>query len=138
MARSRPVGVIVMDIDHFKQVNDRHGHSAGDAVLKLLGRHLLEQTRGGDVACRYGGEEFVIIMPDADLEQTMRRAEEHRQSFAERLVQFGADVSISVTLSGGVAAYPEHGATAEALVRAADLALYRAKHNGRNCVAAAE
>ena len=136
--RDRPVGVIMIDLDHFKEINDRYGHSAGDMVLRQLGRYLHEQTRGGDVVCRYGGEEFMVIMPDADLEQTRRRAEQHRETFGLLPIKFGGGQMATVTLSCGVAAYPQHGTTAEALVRAADLALYHAKHEGRNRVAAAE
>ncbi|MEP7359821.1 MAG: diguanylate cyclase, partial [Anaerolineales bacterium] len=133
----RPVGIIMLDVDHFKNINDLHGHGAGDAVLRQLGRFLKDNTRGGDIACRYGGEEFTLILPDATLEQTQRRAEMHRLNFKAIDLHHGDRSLGSVTLSFGVAAYPQHGQTGDQVLRAADGALYRSKHEGRDQVQAA-
>jgi len=130
----RPVGIIMIDVDHFKQMNDSHGHDFGDAVLRQLGHFLKERTRGGDIACRYGGEEFTVILPEATLEQTRLRAEQHRQDFQAVPVHHNGQLLASPTLSLGVAAFPEHGAIGADLLKAADSALYRAKHEGRNRV----
>jgi diguanylate cyclase (GGDEF)-like protein len=129
---------MMLDIDHFKEVNDEHGHDVGDLVLRELGRFLNEHTRGGDTACRLGGEEFLVILPEATLAQTMRRAETHRQNFGTVRILYAGGSIQPPTLSIGVAAYPEHGTTAEALLRAADQALYAAKEAGRGRVVAAE
>jgi diguanylate cyclase (GGDEF)-like protein len=134
----QPVGVIMLDVDYFKAVNDLHGHGAGDAVLRHLGRFLKDNIRGGDIASRYGGEEFTLILPDTALEQTCIRAEQLRQNF-KSLPQGIIDVSLgSITLSCGVAAYPQNGQTGEQILRAADAALYRSKHEGRDQVQAAQ
>ena len=127
----------MLDIDHFKRVNDTYGHDAGDAVLRQLGHFLKEHTRGGDIACRYGGEEFILILPEASLEQTHACAEKYRQGFKALPLLHNGRLIDSTTLSFGVAAYPEHGTTREAVLRAADAALYRAKHEGRDRVAVA-
>ena len=135
---SKPIGIMMLDIDHFKEINDTHGHDAGDLVLREIGRFLKERTREGDTACRLGGEEFLVILPEATLEQTMARAEKHRQNFgAVRILYAGGPIE-TPTFSIGVAAFPEHGTTAELLLRAADLALYAAKEAGRDRVVAAE
>jgi diguanylate cyclase (GGDEF)-like protein/PAS domain S-box-containing protein len=132
------VGIIMLDVDHFKRMNDRYGHDTGDAVLRQLGSFLKEHTRGDDIACRYGGEEFTLILPAATREQTRIRAEQLRQDFKlGRLIHAGTFIE-SITLSFGVAAYPDHGSTRDAVLRAADTALYRAKHAGRDCVIVAE
>ena len=133
----RPVGVVMLDVDHFKDINDLYGHGMGDAVLRQLGQFLKENTRGGDIASRYGGEEFTIILPNSALDQTENWAEKHRLSFKNVALEH-RDISLaSVTLSFGVAAYPQHGQTGEQVLRAADAALYRAKHSGRDQVQAA-
>jgi diguanylate cyclase (GGDEF)-like protein/PAS domain S-box-containing protein len=121
---------VMLDIDHFKQVNDRYGHEEGDRVLEALGRLLRERTRPGDIACRYGGEEFVLILPDASLTVALARAEELLVAFRELSRERGHPV----TLSAGVAAFPTHGQTEDELLRAADEALYAAKLAGRDCV----
>jgi diguanylate cyclase (GGDEF)-like protein/PAS domain S-box-containing protein len=130
----RPVGIIMIDVDNFKKMNDAYGHDFGDAVLRQLGRFLKERTRGGDIACRYGGEEFTLILPEANLEQTRLRAEQHLQDFQAMPVHHNGQLITSPTLSLGVAAYPQHGAIAADVLKAADSALYRAKHEGRNRV----
>ncbi len=138
-ARSqKPLGIIMMDVDHFKRINDTHGHNTGDAVLRQLGHFLKEHTRASDIACRFGGEEFTLILPDASLEQTRLRAEEYLKGFRDFFLQHEGGVLIdSPTLSIGVAAYPDHGSTSEDVLRAADAALYRAKHEGRDRIAVA-
>jgi diguanylate cyclase (GGDEF)-like protein/PAS domain S-box-containing protein len=133
----RSFGIMMIDADHFKQLNDLHGHQAGDAVLQTLGKTMLAIIRGGDVACRFGGEEFVLMLPEASLEATRRRAEELRERVSQLNVPFRGQLVGRVTLSVGVAAYPEHGLTREALMRAADQALYEAKQAGRNRTVAA-
>ncbi|HRE26469.1 MAG TPA: diguanylate cyclase [Anaerolineales bacterium] len=134
---SEPIGVLMMDVDHFKAFNDLHGHKAGDLVLESLGRLLRATSRQMDIACRYGGEEFVLLMPGATLDLAAQRAEAWRAAFAaERLDDGGTP--LQATLSVGVAAYPNHGQGVDALLRAADAALYRAKNAGRNCVRLAD
>ncbi len=133
-----PLGLIMIDIDHFKNFNDTHGHAAGDALLRELGRLLESHIRGGDVACRYGGEEFLLIMPDASLEAAHQRAKQLQQE-AKRLRVQDAGLSLDgITLSLGVAIYPEHGRSKDTVLRAADAALYRAKEEGRDRVVVAE
>ena len=134
----KPVGIIMLDIDHFKPVNDAHGHECGDEVLRELGRFLKEHTRGGDIACRFGGEEFVVILPEANLQQSGYRAEQHRLQFNAMRIECNGRLIDAPTLSFGVSAYPEQGTTAEGLLQAADAALYRAKNAGRDRVAVAE
>lgn len=132
-----PIGLIVFDVDHFKRLNDTHGHDAGDAVLRALGSLLQTHVREGDIACRYGGEEFVIALPGASLAITRERANELRK-LTEKLTSFIPGRSIEkVTISLGAAAYPNHGATWQEVIQAADKALYRAKQGGRNRVEAA-
>lgn len=132
-----PVGVIMLDLDHFKQFNDSFGHEAGDTLLRELGAFLQAHTRGEDVACRYGGEEFTIILPAASLEDTLQRAERLCEASRNLKVAYRGLLLGPVTLSAGTAAFPAHGGTGEALMRAADAALYRAKRDGGNRVATA-
>jgi diguanylate cyclase len=127
----QPLALILVDIDRFKKINDTHGHQAGDQVLISLGEQLAGMARADDVACRYGGEEFILVLPGMSLDTACDRAEELRASFACKLVAYG-DVSLQATLSIGIAVYPEHGASADALIRSADIALYQAKDAGRN------
>ncbi len=133
----RPLSVIMLDVDHFKRFNDEHGHGAGDTALKDMGGLLARQVREGDVVCRYGGEEFALILPEAALPDAQRRAEAIREAAAALCLVLPSGLTVSVTISQGVAAFPEHGRTADALLEAADRALYRAKGNGRNRVEAA-
>ena len=130
------IGVIMLDLDHFKQLNDTYGHEAGDHVLRTLGDLLQSHVRGGDIACRYGGEEFVLILPESDAAVTLRRAEEFRQG-VEALPVFYRGQQLGVTISLGVAVRPQHGDSGDTLLRAADRALYAAKDQGRNRVAVA-
>ena len=127
----QPLALMLVDIDHFKKINDTHGHQAGDEVLKSLGARLAAMARAGDVACRYGGEEFILFMPGMTLDTAYDRAEELRTSFASEAVLYGG-VSLRATLSVGIAVYPQHADSAEDLIRLADVALYQAKDEGRN------
>ena len=131
------IGIIVFDVDHFKRLNDTHGHDAGDAVLRALGALLQSQVREGDIACRYGGEEFVIALPGASIAIVRERAESLRLA-TEKLASLIPGRSVEmVTISLGAAAFPDHGASWQEVIQAADKALYRAKQNGRNRVEAA-
>jgi diguanylate cyclase (GGDEF)-like protein len=128
---SEPFGVVLVDIDHFKEINDRHGHQAGDAVLVDLARRLTDATREVDVVARYGGEEFALILPKTSLSGAAVLADKVRETIGrEPFVVEGT--AIPVTISAGVAGYPDHGTTVRELVAAADAALYRAKAGGRN------
>ena len=129
-----PLSLLMMDLDHFKDFNDRHGHAAGDAVLKELGLLLEQHTRREDVACRFGGEEFVLILPGASAEVAARRSEEIRQAVRHDTVESEGKRLESATVSVGVACFPEHGTLAETVLTAADQALYRAKREGRDRV----
>lgn len=122
-----PIAIIMLDIDHFKRFNDSFGHAAGDALLRGIGAMLQTEMRGGDLACRYGGEEFTVILPDTGLAQAFEVAEKLRQKTRRLRIQLnGAEVG-EVTISLGVAAYPEHGASWEDVLHAADMALLQAK-----------
>lgn len=129
-----PLSLVMLDIDYFKRVNDTYGHQVGDQALRMLASILLSDIRAEDVACRYGGEEFLILLPNMPLGAAIQRAEAWRKSVEELSVAMG-DFNITFTISLGVAAYPEHGKTPDDLTRCADQALYRAKHEGRNQVA---
>ncbi len=131
------VGVMMIDIDHFKRFNDTYGHSSGDMLLTELGKFFNQNLRGGDIACRYGGEEFTIILPEATLEATRRKAQSLCAEFKKVHVLHDGQSLGTVTLSIGVSAFPEHGAGGDILLRAADAALYRAKRNGRDQAMAA-
>ncbi len=134
----RSLGVIMLDVDHFKNFNDTLGHASGDALLTALGDFLQSRTRREDIACRYGGEEFVLILPEADLAVTQQRAEELREEVKQLRVHYRGKVLDKITLSLGVASYPEYGDTANDLIRIADAALYRAKIEGRDRVVLAQ
>ncbi len=130
--KQRPLGVIMLDLDHFKHFNDTYGHEAGDTLLRELGRFLQAHIRREDIACRYGGEEFILILPEAWLDVTRERAEWLREEIKNLTVKFHGQVLGALTLSLGVAVFPQHAATASSLLRASDLALYRAKAEGRD------
>lgn len=131
------LGIIMVDIDHFKQFNDTHGHKAGDLVLRELGALLQAQVRAGDIGCRYGGEEFLLILPGASLEVALQRAEQLREKAKEARLVHDGEVLGQLALSGGVAMFPTHGESVDALMRAADVAMYAAKRAGRDqiCIA---
>jgi diguanylate cyclase (GGDEF)-like protein/PAS domain S-box-containing protein len=133
-----PLGIIMIDIDHFKHFNDTHGHTVGDMLLQNLGQFLQSHVRGEDVACRYGGEEFILILPNTSLETARERAEHLRQEAKRLQVQDNSHAPQGITLSLGIAIYPEHGRTMQAALRAADAALYRAKQEGRDRVVVAD
>lgn len=133
----QPVSVVVADLDHFKKVNDTHGHPAGDAVLRAAARLIAGSVRGSDVACRYGGEEFVLILPDCDREAAVAKAERLCADLRTLAVREDGH-AIPVTASFGVAASPYDGHDADQLFKAADDAVYRAKAAGRNRVVVAE
>jgi diguanylate cyclase (GGDEF)-like protein/PAS domain S-box-containing protein len=126
-----PVCVIMVDIDHFKRVNDTHGHEAGDLVLKAIAETLSHHCRRGDFACRYGGEEFVVVLPNITLETAYARAEDLRKSLHLLSVPY-EEHNLSVTISMGIACFPENGQTRDAILRAADQAMYAAKEAGRD------
>jgi diguanylate cyclase (GGDEF)-like protein/PAS domain S-box-containing protein len=126
-----PVCVMMVDIDHFKKVNDTYGHEAGDHVLKAIATTLSEETRRGDFACRYGGEEFVIVIPNIHKDIAYERAEKLRNTLNSLCIPYGI-YSLTVTISMGIACYPANGQTREAVLRAADKAMYAAKDAGRD------
>ena len=135
MARKKqPAGIIIIDIDRFKGFNDRFGHEAGDIVLREFSLFLRKNIREEDFACRYGGDEFVIILPETSLENARQRAEQLRAGVKHLNIHFREQTLDTITLSLGVAVYPKHGMTAETLLRTADAALYRAKAEGRDRV----
>lgn len=129
----RPFSVLITDVDRFKSVNDTHGHAVGDEVLRVVGALLAEEARATDIAGRWGGEEFVLVLPQTDSSGAMELAERIRARLAATRVPTAAG-DLQVTLSLGVATLPQHGTTLDALVDAADAALYRAKEGGRNRV----
>jgi len=130
----RPLGLILLDIDHFKKLNDRYGHIIGDAVLSGLGRILRTHLRQDiDCVARYGGEEFAVILPDTDSEGTRYAAEKLRREVSDLLVAAEAE-SVQITASFGIVTAPSAKSTAEDLIALADKALYVAKNEGRNCV----
>jgi len=128
------LGIIMLDMDNLKQFNDSWGHAAGDDILRELGSLLLRQVRGEDIACRYGGDEFILIMPDATREVTRERAELICELATQFHLQFDGQSLPAVTLSVGVAVFPENGSTSTGILRAVDAALYSAKQNGRGRV----
>jgi diguanylate cyclase (GGDEF)-like protein len=136
--RGDTLAVFMLDVDHFKKFNDTHGHAAGDIVLKSIADVYRSSTRAEDIACRYGGEEFTIILPDITPEGALNRAETIRLAVERLRVSLGHDAFSEVTVSIGVAMYPSDGRGGDELLRRADLALYRAKRQGRNQVAMTE
>jgi diguanylate cyclase len=127
--------LMLIDIDHFKNINDRYGHQAGDEVIKSLARLLHDQARVDDIACRFGGEEFLLLLPNMTQAVALARAEQWRQAFADTVTDVNGQ-RLQATLSIGMADYPMNGLTPEDLIGNADRALYRAKSQGRNCVIA--
>lgn len=131
------LNVLLIDLDHFKHINDAHGHAAGDLVLRELAALLEQQTRRGDVVCRYGGEEFLLLLPRITPQAAWKRAEQYRLALQNSAIPWDDD-TIHTTLSAGIACFPQHGRTMESLIQAADQALYRAKASGRNRVLTAD
>jgi len=132
--KDNPLAAIMIDVDHFKRVNDSLGHEAGDGVLKELGALLKKSIRGSDIACRYGGEEFAIILADATSEGARRRAEDIRAAVKRLELHHGGKSIGGLTVSLGVALFPYHADQATTLLREADEALYLAKEAGRDRV----
>jgi diguanylate cyclase (GGDEF)-like protein/PAS domain S-box-containing protein len=128
MRKQLSLGIIMLDVDDFKRFNDTYGHAAGDAVLRGLGVLLLEHVRGDDIPCRYGGDEFIIVLPDASRKVARERAELIREKAQQFQIEFEGLTLLAVTISFGVAVFPEDGSTSEAVLKAADDALYLAKH----------
>ena len=129
---------MLIDIDHFKRINDTFGHDVGDDVLKAIATLLRTQTRASDVTCRMGGEELLVVLPNASLEQATAKAETLRQRIAALELRARERPIGTVTASFGVALFPRHAERADELLKKADHALYAAKHAGRNQVLAAE
>ncbi|MCX7982239.1 MAG: diguanylate cyclase [Syntrophales bacterium] len=132
-----PLSLIIIDIDFFKTINDRYGHDAGDFVLKKFSSYILQSIRKEDIACRYGGEEFVVILPETPLEAAVVRAEQMRKKIMISSLEYRGEIITDITASMGIATWPQHGDDPLACLKAADLALYRAKEEGRNRVVVA-
>ncbi len=128
-----PFSIMMVDIDHFKAVNDGHGHAAGDAVLRRVGELLKESVYETDVVGRYGGEEFIVLLPKAEIEGVRRKAESLRQRMQQEVISSGFE-QLKITVSIGLAHCPGHGRSPEELIGKADKALYKAKESGRNQV----
>lgn len=126
------VGVVILDLDHFKRFNDTFGHDAGDALLCAVGEVLKSRIRSKDIACRFGGEEFVVILPEASLAEATCLAKDLRVSIGNLKIKHRCQPLGSITVSMGVAVFPANGATVDTVLRAADFALYRAKVCGRD------
>jgi len=131
---NQSLGVMMIDIDHFKRCNDTFGHAAGDAVLRAVAQHMLSLARGEDILCRYGGEEFALVMAHASPATMLERAEKICLGVQNLEIECDGRRVGPVTLSVGIAIFPDHGASGQAVLQAADAALYRAKAAGRNCV----
>jgi diguanylate cyclase (GGDEF)-like protein len=134
----RPLSVLMLDVDHFKHFNDTFGHEAGDAILKEVGAVLRTSFRGEDAACRYGGEEFALVLTDTGTDGAITRAAELRQRVRKLSVNFRRQILGSISVSIGVAISPLHAHDAAGLLRVADRALYRAKREGRDRVVVAD
>ena len=130
----RPVGVFMLDVDDLKGYNDQFGHAVGDALLHEIGFYLKKHVRGEDVACRFGGDEFMIVLPDASLSNAQTRAEELCAGIKDLCILFQDKKLEGSSVSIGVACFPMHGTSAEQILKAADSALYAAKEAGQNCV----
>jgi diguanylate cyclase (GGDEF)-like protein len=141
ISRSRryghPVSVLMLDIDHFKNVNDTYGHQTGDAVMRRLADCLCETVRENDLVGRYGGEEFLILLPDSNARNSAQTAQRIRKMVQDLEIETSNE-NVSVTVSIGVSSYPQYGQDANAVICAADAALYQAKSSGRNQVVLSE
>lgn len=134
----RPMAMLWIDFDRFKEVNDTYGHAAGDSVLQSVAALLVDSVRAVDSVGRFGGEEFVIVMPEMEVSEARETAERLRRHVSAKPQPLGDGNAVTLTISVGVAVYPDHGMTGSALCAAADRAMYRAKAAGRNCVALAQ
>lgn len=130
----QPLSLLICDVDFFKQFNDAHGHSAGDEGLKIFSDLLSHSFRQADIVCRFGGEEFVVIMPMASADDCLRRAEQLMAAVASTQITYEGEMLGCLTISIGIASWPELIADPGQLVQQADLALYEAKNSGRNCI----
>jgi diguanylate cyclase (GGDEF)-like protein len=134
---AQSLGVLIIDLDYFKKFNDTYGHDAGDAVLREIAVSLTKGVRAEDFVCRFGGEEFVVILPTADLAAARARAERLRAKTRDLTILHQGRSMGMITISVGVAAFPEHGESPKELLAAADAALYEAKRGGRDQVVTA-
>jgi diguanylate cyclase (GGDEF)-like protein/PAS domain S-box-containing protein len=134
LRKGHPIGVIMLDVDHFRHFNNTYGHDAGNLVLRQVGHLLAARVRSVDIACRYGGEEFLLILPDILPENLLDRAEQIRLGIKQLPLTFQERSLPTITVSIGIANFPDHGRTADDLIRSADIALYRAKNEGRDRV----
>jgi len=132
-AARKSISLLIIDLDNFKQVNDQHGHQVGDELLRRLGAVLRAQARRNDVCCRYGGDEFIIVMPETIKSEAAVVAERVRKTVEEITVSAGNTV-VRATVSIGAASYPQDVTSKQALIKAADDALYAAKNDGRNAL----
>jgi diguanylate cyclase (GGDEF)-like protein len=132
--KNSPLAVVMVDADHFKRINDTLGHEAGDMVLKELGALFKRSIRGSDIACRYGGEEFALLLPDASLDGAERKAEDIRMAVKRLDIRVQDKPVGALSASFGVALFPQHADEADALLTKADEALYQAKGAGRDRV----
>jgi len=132
--KTHPLSIIVLDIDHFKRINDTFGHGAGDIVLRRIGLLLQAFVRQSDSACRVGGEEFSLLFPEGSLQIATQRAEDIRKAVNDLTLKFDDQELGPISVSVGVATYPDHGITSDSLIQAADQVLYDAIHKGRNRV----
>jgi diguanylate cyclase (GGDEF)-like protein len=128
-----PVSIVLADLDHFKVLNDTYGHQAGDAFLRAVAAKLNEGVRAGDMVCRWGGEEFALVLPNMSLRDAQQRAETWLSKVRDMRVRFG-EFELKLTMSAGIAAYPGNGRAPAELLKAADDALYQAKRDGRDCI----
>jgi diguanylate cyclase (GGDEF)-like protein/PAS domain S-box-containing protein len=136
--RNAPLSVVMLDLDGFKQFNDSFGHGAGDSVLRGLGHALRDHLRKSDISCRYGGDEFVLVLPDSSIADTLERLEQIRLFLKEFQILYGEQTLHMITLSAGIAQTPEHGMTAAGLLQAADEAMYAAKQAGGDRIVVCE
>ena len=127
------LSIVVIDMDNFKFFNDTYGHKCGDVILQIFAKFLIDHTRRGDVVCRYGGEKFVVLMPNATLEDSYERAEMWRRSFSGTSIEYEG-IYLFATFSAGVACFPVHGISGDLTLQAADRALYKSKNSGKNKV----
>lgn len=132
--KSSPLSLLMIDVDHFKTFNDKHGHDVGDTVLQEISKTIGQSIRKSDIACRMGGEEFLVILPETSLEIAIERGEEIRAAATNLCINYGNKSIENITVSVGIASYPDHGQTAQELLEAVDKALYLSKNNGRNRV----
>ncbi len=130
--KSSSLAIFMLDIDHFKLFNDKFGHEAGDMVIQALAKVLHNTVRQDDIACRYGGEEFILIMPDINLEEALQRAKALHEEISHIHLRYGGLALTQITVSIGVAMFPLHAKTTHGLIAASDAALYQAKNSGRN------